>query len=155
MINVYEAKLKEMGIDLPPVPKPVASYVPAVQVDQYIYTSGQIPFVEGELKYKGKVGGELSESQGYEAAKICAINCLSAVKGLAGSLDNIERIVKVSGFVNSAPGFVNQPKVINGASDLLGQVFGEDGQHARAAVGVSELPLGAAVEVEMIVKLKG
>ncbi|MCL6478082.1 MAG: RidA family protein [Peptococcaceae bacterium] len=152
---MYEEKLKEMGIDLPPVPKPVAAYVPAVRVGQYIYTSGQIPFVDGDLKYKGKVGGELTESQGYEAARICAVNCLSAVKELVGSLDNIERIVKVSGFVNSAPGFVNQPKVINGASDLLGQVFGEAGQHARAAVGVSELPLGAAVEVEMVVKLKG
>lgn len=155
MMNVYEAKLKEMGVSLPPVPKPVASYVPAVRMDNYIYTSGQIPFADGDLKFKGKVGADLSEEQGYEAAKICAINCLSAIKGLAGSLDNIERVVKVSGYVNSAPGFVSQPKVINGASDLLGQVFGEAGKHARAAVGVSELPLNAAVEVEMVVKLKG
>lgn len=154
MVHVFEAKLKEMGIDLPRVPKPVASYVPAVLTDKYIYTSGQIPFVDGELKYKGKVGKELSESQGYEAAKICAVNCLSAVKELAGSLDNIERIVKVTGFVNSAPGFVSQPKVVNGASELLGEIFGEAGQHARAAVGVSELPLDAAVEVEMVVKIK-
>jgi len=151
---VYEAKLIEMGIRLPQVPKPVAAYVPAVLVEKVIYTSGQIPFVDGELIYKGKVGSELSESQGYEAAKICAINCLSAVKELAGGLDNIDRIVKVTGFVNSAPGFVGQPKVINGASELLGEIFGEAGRHARAAVGVSELPLDAAVEVEMIVKIK-
>lgn len=151
---MYEAKLKEMDIHLPQAPKPVAAYVPAVLVEKYIYTSGQIPFVDGELKYKGKVGYELSESQGYEAAKICAINCLSAVKELAGSLDNIERIVKLTGFVNSAPGFVSQPKVINGASELLGELFGEAGRHARAAVGVSELPLDAAVEVEIVVKVK-
>lgn len=151
---MYEAKLIEMGIRLPQVPKPVAAYVPAVLVEKIIYTSGQIPFVDGELIYKGKVGSELSESQGYEAAKICAINCLSAVKELAGDLDNIERIVKVTGFVNSAPGFVGQPKVINGASELLSEIFGEAGRHARAAVGVSELPLDAAVEVELIVKIK-
>lgn len=154
MMDVFEAKLSELGINLPPAPKPVASYVPAVRVDNYVYTSGQIPFAGGELKYKGKVGSDLAEDQGYEAAKICAVNCLSAVRELAGSLDNIERIVKVSGYVNSAPGFFNQPRVINGASDLLGQVFGEAGKHARAAVGVSELPLNAAVEVEMVVKLK-
>ncbi|MCL6611771.1 MAG: RidA family protein [Peptococcaceae bacterium] len=152
---MYEAKLKEMGINLPPVPKPVASYVPAVRAGEYVYTSGQLPFADGEIRYRGKVGDGLSEEDGYEAAKICAINCLSAVKDLAGSLDNIERIVKVTGFVNSAPGFVSQPKVVNGASDLLGEVFGEAGKHARAAVGVSELPLGAAVEIEMVVKLKG
>ncbi len=151
---MYEAKLQEMGIELPKAPKPVAAYVPAVLADKYIYTSGQIPFVEGELRYRGKVGGDLTEADGYEAARICAINCLSTVRELAGSLDNIAQIVKVTGFVNSAPGFVNQPKIINGASELIGEVFGEAGRHARAAVGVSELPLGAAVEVEIIVKLK-
>ncbi|MHB8158797.1 MAG: RidA family protein [Desulfocucumaceae bacterium] len=151
---MFEDKLKEMGISLPDVPKPLASYVPAVKVEGYIYTSGQIPFVDGDLKYKGRVGGDLTEADGYEAAKICAINCLSAVKGLTGSLDSIERIVKVTGFVNSASGFSGQPKVINGASDLLGEVFGEAGRHARSAVGVSELPLNAAVEIEIIVKLK-
>lgn len=151
---MYEAKLKEMGITLPVAPKPLAVYVPAVLADKYVYTSGQIPIVDGDLRFKGKVGSELTEAQGYEAAKICAINCLSAIKELVGSLDNIERIVKVSGFVNSAQGFVSQPKVINGASELLGEVFGEAGRHARAAVGVSELPLNAAVEVEIIVKIK-
>lgn len=152
---MFEDKLKEIGMSLPPVAKPVAAYVPAVLVDKYVYTSGQIPFVEGELKYKGRVGGDLTDQEGYEAARICVLNCLSAVKSVAGSLDNIERIVKVTGFVNSAPGFSGQPGVINGASELLGRIFGEAGRHARSAVGVSELPLNAAVEVEMIVKLKG
>lgn len=151
---MFEAKLKEMGIELPATPKPVAAYVPAVQVDNYIYTSGQIPFVNGELKYKGKVGNQVSEADGYEAAKICAINCLSAVKGVAGSLDKIEKIIKVTGFVNSAAGFSGQPKVVNGASELFGQIFGDAGSHSRSAVGVSELPLDAPVEVEIIVKLK-
>jgi len=151
---MYEARLKEMGISLPGVPKPVAAYVPAVLVDKYVYTSGQLPFAGGELRYKGRVGGELTESQGCEAAKICAVNCLSAVRELAGSLDKVERIVKVTGFVNSALGFTGQPGVINGASELLGEIFGEAGRHARAAVGVAELPLGAAVEVEMVVKIK-
>jgi enamine deaminase RidA (YjgF/YER057c/UK114 family) len=149
-----ESKLQQLGLTLPVAPKPVAAYVPAVLSDKYVYTSGQIPFVNGELKFKGKVGQDLDEAQGYEAAKICALNCLSVIKAVAGSLDNIERVVKVTGFVNSAPGFSLQPKVINGASELLGQVFGAAGEHARSAVGVSELPLAAACEVEMIVKLK-
>jgi enamine deaminase RidA (YjgF/YER057c/UK114 family) len=152
---MFEEKLKELGLSLPQVAKPVAAYVPAVQAGRFVYTSGQIPFVEGDLKYKGRVGGDLSAQEGYEAARVCALNCLSAVKSVAGSLDNIERIVKVTGFVNSAQGFSGQPGVINGASELLGQIFGEAGMHARAAVGVSELPLNAAVEVEMVVMLKG
>lgn len=151
---MYEAKLESMGLKLPPVPKPVAAYVPAVFVDKYIYTSGQLPMMEGKLAYKGKVGGELTEDQGYAAAKICAINCLSAIRDLTGSLDHVERIVKVTGFVNSAPGFSNQPKIMNGASEFLGEIFEDAGRHARSAVGVSELPLGAAVEVELIVKVK-
>jgi enamine deaminase RidA (YjgF/YER057c/UK114 family) len=150
---MFESKLKELGFDLPPAPKPVAAYVPAVETGGYVYTAGQLPFVDGELKYIGKLGDELSEEQGCEAAKICALNCLSAVKGVVGSLDNIERIVKVTGFVNSTPGFTRQPGVINGASELLGEIFGEAGLHARSAVGVAQLPLGAACEVEMIVKV--
>lgn len=149
-----EEKLQEMGLTLPTAPKPVASYVPAVLSDGYVYTSGQIPFVAGELKYKGKLGQDVDEMQGYEAAKVCCLNCLSVIKAQIGDLDKIERVVKVVGFVNSAAGFVMQPKVINGASDLLGELFGENGQHARSAVGVSELPLGAACEVELIVKIK-
>ena len=151
---MFEVKLKELGFELPPAPKPVAVYVPAVEAGGYVYTSGQLPFVNGELKYIGRLGEEISEEQGCEAAKICALNCLSAVKGIAGSLDNIERIVKVTGFVNSTPDFTRQPGVINGASELLGKIFGEAGLHARSAVGVAQLPLGAACEVEMIVKVK-
>ena len=151
---MYEAKLKEMGITLPEAPKPLAAYVPAVQTGDFVFTSGQIPMVAGELKYKGKVGADLTEAEAYEAARICAINCLSAVKSLIGCLDKVERIVKLTGFVNSAPGFSSQPKVVNGASEFLGQVFGDGGKHARSAVGVSELPVNAAVEVELIIKLK-
>jgi len=150
----FEQKIKDLGLKVPEPPKPLAAYVPAVKVDQYVYTAGQIPFVDGQLKYQGKVGRELTEADGYEAARVCALNCLSAIKGIAGSLDEIEQIVKVTGYVNSAPGFNQQPKVINGASELLGDIFGEAGAHARAAVGVSELPADAAVEVDMIVKLK-
>lgn len=151
---MIEEKLKQMGIELPEAPTPLAAYVPAVKAGDYAYTSGQIPLVKGELQFKGKVGAELTVEQGYQAARLCAINCLSALKGVIGSLDNIERVVKVVGFVNSAPGFAMQPKVVNGASELLGEVFGEAGKHARSAVGVSELPIDSAVEVEVIVKLK-
>lgn len=149
-----EAKLEAMGLELPAAPKPLAAYVPAVKVDTFVYTSGQIPFVNGELKFKGKVGKDLTEAEAYEAAKVCVLNCLSVIKAEIGELDHIERIVKVVGFVNSAPGFSMQPKVINGASELLGELFGEKGQHARSAVGVNELPLDAACEVEVIVKIR-
>lgn len=150
----FEAKLKELGIELPAAPKPVAAYVPAVRAGEFVYTSGQITMVQGELKFKGKLGKELTVDEGYQAARICALNALSAIRSVVGSLDEIEQITKVVGFVNSAAGFTDQPKVINGASDLLQEVFGVAGQHARSAVGVNELPLNTAVEVEMIVKLK-
>ncbi|MBM7866831.1 RidA family protein [Heliobacterium gestii] len=148
-----EAKLQEMGITLPEAPKPVAAYVPAVKAGDFIYTSGQIPFVNGELKYKGKVGKDLTAEKAYEAAKVCCLNCLGVIKGQVGDLNQVKKIVKVTGFVNSAAGFQGQPGVINGASELLGQLFGDKGQHARSAVGVNELPLDAAVEVEMIVQV--
>ena len=148
-----EEKIKSLGLTLPPAPRPVAAYVPAVKSGSYIYTSGQLPMVSGELQYIGKLGQELSVEDGYEAAKICALNCLGAVKSITGSLDEVVRVVKLTGFVNSSEGFIAQPKVINGASDLLGEIFGEKGRHARSAVGVSELPLGAAVEIEMIVEV--
>lgn len=153
MLMSFETRVKELGIEIPEPPKPVAAYIPGVVADNYIYTSRQIPLVKGELSYKGKLGAELSLEEGYEAARICAVNCLGVIKSLAGSLDKIERIVKVTGFVSSAPGFIDQPKVINGASELLAAIFGEEGRHARSAVGVAELPLGAAVEVEMVVKV--
>ncbi len=147
-------KLKELGLSLPQVAKPAAAYVPAVKDETYIFTSGQVPFVEGRLKYTGLLGRDLSVEEGYEAAKICCLNCLAAVADLAGDLDRVARIVKVTGFVASAPEFRDQHLVLNGASELLGQVFGPAGQHARSAVGMSSLPLNAPVEVEMIVKLK-
>jgi len=150
----YEEKLKSLGLTLPLTPKPVAAYIPAIQAENMVYTSGQLPVVAGELKFKGKLGKEISKEQGYEAAKICALNALSAIKSVIGELDRIEQIVKVVGFVASAEGFTDQPAVINGASEFLKELFGDKGSHARSAVGMAELPLGAAVELEMIVKVK-
>ncbi len=153
-MSQIEKKLEEMGLKLPAVAKPVAAYVPGVKDGNTIYTSGQVPFVDGALKYAGHVGAECTPEDAYEAAKICCLNCLAIVKDLAGDLDNVEQIVKVVGFVSSAAGFNGQPKVINGASELLGQLFGDKGVHARSAVGVNELPLNVPCEVEMIVKIK-
>ena len=150
----FEHRLKELGIVLPEVAAPVAAYIQAVQVDKLVYTSGQIPFVKGQLIYKGVVGKDLTLEEGYEAARVCVLNALAAVKSLAGSIDNIERIIRLTGYVNSVDGFTDQPKVMNGASEILLQIFGEEGRHARSAIGVNTLPLGAAVEVELIVKLK-
>ena len=148
-----EEKLKEMGIVIPEAAKPVAAYVPGVLENGYVYTSGQLPSVSGVVR-KGKLGDNLTVEEGYEAAKICAINCLAVVKSLVGDLDKVERVVKVVGFVNSTLDCESQPKVINGASELLGKIFDEAGAHARSAVGVASLPLGACCEVEMIVKVK-
>jgi enamine deaminase RidA (YjgF/YER057c/UK114 family) len=149
----FEEKIAELGIEIPEVPKPLAAYVPAMQAGELVFSSGQLPFVKGELKYKGKLGVDITVEQGYEAAKACVVNCLAAIKSVIGSLDDIEQVVKLTGYVNSAPGFTSQPLVINGASELLLEIFGEMGKHARAAVGVNELPLGAAVEVEIMVKI--
>ncbi len=151
---MVEEKLKEMGIQVPAAAKPLAAYVPAVKTDGYVYTSGQIPLVDGKLCCTGKVGKDVALEDAYAAAKICAINCLAAIKTVVGSLDEIKQVVKVVGFVNSAPGFSAQPKVVNGASEFLGEVFGDAGRHARSAVGVSELPIDSPVEIELIVKLK-
>ena len=148
----WSAKLSELGIELPSVVKPVAAYVPAVQTGNLVYTAGQLPMVAGDMARTGKVGGEVTPEQGKQLARICALNALAAVDSLVG-LDAIVRIVKVVGFVASAPGFGGQPGVINGASILLGEVFGDAGAHARSAVGVSELPLNAPVEVELIVEV--
>lgn len=149
-----EERLKELNIEIPEMPKPAGSYVPAVIVDKMVFISGQLPTVKGELKYTGKVGKDLSLEEAAEGAKLCALNALGVLKTYIGDLDNIAQIVRIGGFVNSSDGFTMQPKVINGASDFLGEVFGEQGKHARAAVGVNELPLNAAVEVEMLVYLK-
>ena len=147
---MVEEKIKQMGITIPEAAKPLAAYIPALQVGNLVMTSGQVPIVNGQIKFSGKVGKELSEEQGREAAKLCAINCLSAIKSVIGNLDRIKRIVKLTVFVNSADGFTAQPKIANGASEFIVEIFGDTGKHVRSAVGVSELPLNSAVEVEMI-----
>ena len=149
-----EEKLKAMGLSLPKPPKPVAAYIPAVKTGNLIFISGQIPVVNGELKYKGKVGKDLSIEDGYEAAKICVLNALSIVKGMTGSLDKVKRIVRVVGYVNCSDNFEEPHKVVNGASELLVEIFGEKGRHARLALGTNTLPLGAAIELEMIVEVE-
>ena len=151
---MIEDKIKELGFNLPEPPKPLAAYVPAVMTGEFVFTAGQIPISGGKLKYAGKLGEEISEEEGKKAAEICALNCLSAVKGLVGELKRIEQVIKLTVFVNSADGFTAQPSVANGASELLVKIFGENGKHARSAVGVNELPLNAAVEIEMIAQVK-
>lgn len=149
----WTARLDELGITLPAVAAPLAAYVPAVRSGAQVFTSGQLPFVDGVLVATGKVGAEVSAEQAAELARTCALNALAAVHSLVG-LDTVVRVVKVVGFVASAPGFTGQPGVVNGASELLGEVFGEAGVHARSAVGVAELPLGAPVEVELLVEVR-
>ncbi len=148
-------RLAELGLTLPPVAAPGGAYVPAVRSGAFVYTSGQLPTVDGKLPAVGKVGGEVSVSDAAGLARTCALNALAAVASQAGGLDGIRRIVKVTGFVASAPGFGGQPQVVNGASELLIEVFGEDGRHARSAVGVAELPLNSPVEVELIAEVRG
>ncbi len=146
------ARLKELGLELPPVVPPVASYVPAVRSGDLVFTSGQLPVVEGRMDLTGKVGALVSPEQAKDLARICALNALAAVDALVG-LDAVVRVVKVVGFIASAPDFTGQPAVLNGASELLGDVFGDAGQHARSAVGVASLPLDAPVEVELVVEV--
>ena len=152
---MIEEKIKKLGLEVPEAAKPLAAYIPAIKMDNLVMTSGQLPTVKGELKFKGKVGKDITEEEGKQAAEICALNCLGAIKGVIGDLNKIEQIVKLTAFVNSADGFTSQPKVANGASELLGKIFGDNGKHARSAVGVNELPIDAPVEIEMMVKLKG
>jgi enamine deaminase RidA (YjgF/YER057c/UK114 family) len=147
------ARLAELGIELPAVVKPLAAYIPAVRTGNLVYTSGQLPMQDGALPVTGKVGAEVSAEDAKALARICALNALAAVASLVG-IDEVTRVVKVVGFVASAPGFSGQPGVVNGASELFGEVFGEAGAHARSAVGVSELPLNAPVEVELIVEVR-
>ena len=148
-----ESRLAELGLTLPEVVPPLASYVPAVQSGEFVFTSGQLPMVDGKLGLTGKVGAEVTAEEAKAQARICALNALAAVKSVIGDLDRIERVVKVVGFVASAPDFTGQPGVVNGASELLGQVLGEAGVHARSAVGVAVLPLDAPVEVEIQVRV--
>jgi enamine deaminase RidA (YjgF/YER057c/UK114 family) len=153
MSGVVDAKLAELGLTLPEVVPPLAAYQPAVISGAYVYTSGQIPMVDGKLQVTGKVGGEVTAEEAKDLARICALNALAAVKSVIGDLDRIARVVKVIGFVASTPDFTGQPGVINGASELLGAVLGDKGVHARSAVGVAVLPLDAPVEVEIQVEL--
>jgi enamine deaminase RidA (YjgF/YER057c/UK114 family) len=148
-----EQALAALGLTLPEVVPPVAAYVPAVRSGPYVYTSGQLPMVSGALVATGKVGAEVSAEQAKDLARTCALNALAAVKSQIGDLSRVVRVVKVVGFVASSPDFTGQPGVINGASELFGQVFGDAGQHARSAVGVAVLPLDAPVEVELIVEV--
>jgi enamine deaminase RidA (YjgF/YER057c/UK114 family) len=148
-----EARLAELGLDLPAAPRPVASYVPAVVSGNLVFLAGQVPMADGALLWKGKVGAELDADAGADAARRCALQALAVLRDALGSLGRVRRIVKVSVFVASAPGFSEQPRVANGASDLLAEVFGEAGRHARTAVGVPELPLGAPVEVEVVAEI--
>ncbi len=148
----WKARLAELGVELPEVAAPVAAYVPAVRSGSQVYTSGQLPFVSGSLAATGKVGADVSPEEAKAHARTCALNALAAIDALVG-LDTIVRVVKLTGYVASAEGFTGQPAVVNGSSELLGEIFGDAGKHARAAVGVAELPLGAPVEVDLIVEI--
>lgn len=149
-----DARLAELGITLPAVAKPVAAYVPAMTSGNLLFTAGQLPFVDGTLLATGKVGAEVSAAQAAELARVCALNALAAAHSVLGSLDTVTRIVKVNGFVASAPDFIGQPQVLNGASEVLADIFGDKGQHARAAVGVAVLPLDSPVEVDLILEFR-
>jgi enamine deaminase RidA (YjgF/YER057c/UK114 family) len=153
MSGTVADRLAELGLTLPEVVPPLAAYQPAVRSGVYVFTSGQLPIVKGELVATGKVGAEVSAERAKELAAICALNALAAVRSVAGDLDRIARVVKVTGFVASAPDFTGQPAVVNGASELLREVLGDKGVHARSAVGVAVLPLDAPVEVEIQVEL--
>jgi enamine deaminase RidA (YjgF/YER057c/UK114 family) len=148
-----EDRLKALGYELPTVPSPAGSYVPATRAGNLLFTAGQLPFREGQLSHTGKVGQNVSVEEAKEAARLCALNALATVEAETGSLANVRRVVKVTGYVASAASFNGQPEVMNGASEFLGEVFSEKGLHARSAVGVGELPLDAPVEVELIVEL--
>ncbi|WP_010532734.1 RidA family protein [Brachybacterium squillarum] len=146
-------RLRELGHELPPVAAPVAAYVPAVSSGSQVFTSGQLPFVDGALPLTGKVGAEVAPERAAELAATCCLNALAAVEDVLGSLDRVARVVKLTGYVASAPDFTGQPGVINGASELLGEVFGRVGVHARSAVGVAVLPLDSPVELDLVVEV--
>ena len=151
---MIEEKIKELGYKVPEVAKPLAAYIPAKQVGNLVMTSGQVPLVKGDILYKGKVGKDLSEEDGIKAAQVCALNCLAAIKSVIGNLDRVIEVEKLTVFVASAEDFTAQLKVANGASELIGKIFGEAGKHVRSAVGVTALPLNSAVEIEMIVRVE-
>jgi enamine deaminase RidA (YjgF/YER057c/UK114 family) len=149
-----EARLKELGLELPPTPRPAANYVGAVQTGNLLFVSGHGPTQDGKITYLGKLGKDLSIEEGYAAARLVALNCLATAKSVLGELDRIKRVVKILGMVNCTADFGDHPKVINGASDLLVHLFGEPGRHARSAVGMQALPFGIAVEIEMIFEVE-
>lgn len=149
-----ESALRSLGLDLPQAPRALASYLPVQQVGELLYTSGVVPSLNGEVKFRGVVGGDLSVAEAARAAELCALNIMALIRQHAGSLDRVEQFIQLSGFVRSAAGFEEQPKVLDGASDLIVKVFGERGRHTRQALGTSELPLGVPVEVSAIVRLK-
>ena len=150
----FEARLAGLGIALPPAPKPVAAYIPAVRAGDLLFLSGTGPFKDGQIAFTGKLGKDLTVEQGYDAARLTLLNALAMVRQELGTLDRVVRIVRVTGHVASAEGFTQQPAVINGASDLLVQIFGEAGRHARLALGAAELPLNMAIELELILQVR-
>ena len=152
-MSAVRAKLAELGLELPIAAKPLAAYVPAVKTGNLVFTAGQLPLVDGKLAFTGKVGRDVTVEQAKELAKIAAINCLSAVETVA-SVDDIAQIVRVVGYINGAPGFVDQSAVVNGASELLVHIFGDAGKHARSSIGVADLPLNTPIEIELTVELR-
>ena len=153
MLNI-EARLNELNLSLPDAPKPVAAYIPAKQTGNLVFTAGQLPMVNGELISKGLLGQDVEIEEANKAARICTLNALAAIKGVIGDLDRIKQIVRVVGYVASVPTFTQQPAVVNGASELLLEIFGENGKHARSAVGMAVLPLNASVEIELTVEVE-
>jgi enamine deaminase RidA (YjgF/YER057c/UK114 family) len=149
-----ESRIKEIGFSLPEAPKPVAAYIPAKQTGNLVFTAGQLPMVSGELISKGLLGQDVEIDEANKAARICTLNALAAIKGVIGDLDRIKQIVRVVGYVASVPTFTQQPAVVNGASELLLEIFGENGKHARSAVGMAVLPLNASVEIELTVEIE-
>jgi len=147
-----EEKLRALGLELPPAPKPVGAYVPAVRTGNLVFVSGQLPMKDGELMTLGHVGGEVTMEKAQDCARQAVLNALAVVAAEVGGLDKVRRVVRLTGYVASAPGFTEQAKVLNAASELLGEVFGEAGRHSRAAVGAAELPLGAPVELELVIE---
>ena len=153
-MGTVELKLNHLGLNLPDAPKPVAAYIPAKQTGNLVFTAGQLPMVNGELISKGLLGQDVEIDEANKAARICTLNALAAIKGLIGDLDRIKQIIRVVGYVASVPTFTQQPAVVNGASELLLEIFGENGKHARSAVGMAVLPLNASVEIELTVEIE-
>jgi enamine deaminase RidA (YjgF/YER057c/UK114 family) len=153
-MSKIESKMKSLGIQLPEAPKPVAAYIPAKQSGKLVFTAGQLPMVDGDLVSKGLLGQDVEVEGANKAARICTLNALAAIKGVIGDLDRIKQIVRVVGYVASVPTFTQQPAVVNGASELLLEIFGESGKHARSAVGMAVLPLNASVEIELTVEVE-